>query len=64
MRAFDRAAIPAFPQAHPLGRHRTPAADRVCFGGILVRLVTGCSWVDVEYLPGGRVLWSATARRT
>jgi hypothetical protein len=27
----------------------------VCFEGILVRLVTGCSWVDVEYLLGGRV---------
>ena len=37
---------------HPLGCHRQRIPDRVCFEGILVRLVTGCSWVDVEQLMG------------
>ncbi|MGH2512684.1 MAG: IS5 family transposase [Candidatus Limnocylindrales bacterium] len=32
------------PDHHPLGCHRVRIADRDCFGGILVRLVTGCSW--------------------
>jgi transposase len=29
---------------HPLGCHRLRIPDRDCFQGILVRLVTGCSW--------------------
>lgn len=29
---------------HPLGCHRLRIPDRVCFEGILRRLVTGCSW--------------------
>jgi len=32
------------PMPHPLGCHRHRIADRVCFEGILRRLVTGCSW--------------------
>jgi transposase len=40
---------------HPLGCHRPRAADRVCFEGMLIRLVTGCSWVDAERLLGGVV---------
>jgi transposase len=40
---------------HPLGCHRPRVADRDCFEGILVRLVTGCSWVDAEQLTGRRV---------
>ncbi len=32
------------PAAHPLGCHRRRLSDRVCFEGILRRLVTGCSW--------------------
>ena len=37
--------IPAHrPKPHPLGCHRRPIPDRVCFWGILRRLVTGCSW--------------------
>src|SRR5665811_1355537 len=35
---------PRPPDMHPLGRHRLPIPDRDCFQGILVRLVTGCSW--------------------
>ena len=40
---------------HPLGCHRARIPDRVCFEGILIRLVTGCAWVDVERLMGRRV---------
>jgi transposase len=29
---------------HPLGCHRPRIADRQCFEGMLIRLVTGCSW--------------------
>lgn len=32
------------PDRHPLGCHRPRIGDRACFAGILVRLVTGCSW--------------------
>jgi transposase len=40
--------IPPPADAHPLGCHRPRVADRLCFWGILIRLVTGCSWVSVE----------------
>lgn len=40
---------------HPLGCHRPRASDRLCFEGMLIRLVTGCSWVDAERLMGGAV---------
>jgi len=33
---------------HPLGCHNPRVPDRVCFRGILIRLVTGSSWVDIE----------------
>ena len=33
---------------HPLRCHNPRVADRVCFRGILIRLVTGASWVDIE----------------
>ena len=32
------------PETHPLGCHRPRIPDRDCFEGILIRLVTGCSW--------------------
>lgn len=39
------ALVPCHPRSsHPLGCHRRRVPDRVCFEGILVRLVTGCSW--------------------
>jgi transposase len=41
---------------HPLGCHRQRTSDRDCFQGILIRLVTGCSWEDAERLMGGRSL--------
>ena len=40
---------------HPLGCHRPRVDDRTCFEGVLLRLVTGCSWVDAERLMGNRV---------
>jgi transposase len=47
--------IPAPIDGHPLGRHRPRAPDRLCFEGILLRLVTGCAWVRVERMLGGVV---------
>lgn len=35
---------PRPPDTHPLGCHRPRISDRDCFDGILIRLVTGCSW--------------------
>ncbi len=46
-------AVPSAP--HPLGCHRPRVPDRVCFEGILIRLATGCAWVDAERLVGNRV---------
>jgi hypothetical protein len=40
---------------HPLGCHRPQASDRTCFRALLIRLVTGCSWVDAEQLVGRAV---------
>jgi transposase len=40
--------IPLVSADHPLGCHRPRVSDRLCFWGILIRLVTGCSWVSVE----------------
>ncbi len=63
MRALDRevkdalwapaeALLPQRPDSHPLGTHRRRVPDRVCLEGILVRLVTGCSWQTAERLLG------------
>jgi transposase len=59
MHAFDpevvdviwRTVEPLLPQqveTHPLGCHRPRVPGRVCFRRILIRLVTGASWVDIE----------------
>ncbi len=40
---------------HPLGCHRPRVADRLCFWGILIRLTTGSSWVDIEAILEHRV---------
>jgi len=40
--------LPTARAVHPLGCHRPRVPDRVCFRGILIRLVTGSSWVDIE----------------
>lgn len=54
--------LPAPLDDHPLGCHRPRVPDRICLWAMLVRLVTGCSWVDVERLVGGAV--SDTTLRT
>jgi transposase len=59
MRALDREVVdvlwqtfePLLPppdRSHPLGCHRPRASDRLVFRGLLIRLVTGASWVDIE----------------
>lgn len=58
MRALEREVVDAVyaaiepllpePPTHPLGCHRPRVPDRLCFWGILLRLVTGASWVDIE----------------
>jgi transposase len=40
--------LPPPDRSHPLGCHRPRVPDRLCFWGILIRLVTGSSWVDIE----------------
>lgn len=54
--------LPAPKDDHPLGCHRPRVPDKVCLFAMLVRLVTGCSWVDAEALTGGAV--SDTTLRT
>ena len=56
------ALLPEVVDAHPLGCHRPRVDDRVCFDGIVIRLVTGCSWETTERLLGGIV--SDTTLRT
>jgi transposase len=43
-KAIEGHLPPRPPDNHPLGCHRLRIPDRDCFQGILVRLVTGCSW--------------------
>lgn len=52
------------PDRHPLGCHRPRVSDRVCFQGILTRLVTGCSWHVAAYLTGGVSQTTLRTRRT
>ncbi len=40
--------LPPPGDTHPLGCRRPRVSDRLCFRGILIRLVTGASWVDIE----------------
>ncbi len=40
---------------HPLGCHRPRVPDRLCLWGIMIRLTTGSSWVDIEALLEHRV---------
>jgi transposase len=53
--AAVEALLPETIDEHPLGCHRVRVPDRICFQGILVRLVTGCAWVDAERLLNGAV---------
>ncbi len=54
--------LPA-PDRHPLRCHRPRASDRAVFEVILVRLVTGCSWVDAERLCNNEVSDTTTRAR-
>ena len=47
--------VPVPVDNHPTGGHRRRIPDRVVFWGMLIRLVTGCSWVTAEKLVGWRV---------
>jgi transposase len=47
--------LPPHVETHPLGCHRRRVPDRLCFWGILIRLVTGSSWVDIEAILGRQV---------
>lgn len=40
--------LPHKPSEHPLGCHRPRISERLCFRGLMIRLTTGASWVDVE----------------
>jgi transposase len=42
--------LPVPIDGHPLGCHNPRIDDRVCFEGILTRLVVGCSWETAEQL--------------
>ena len=42
--------LPVSIDDHPLGCHNPRIDDRVCFEGILIRLVVGCSWETAEQL--------------
>ena len=56
--------LPPLPaDTHPLGCHRRRISDRDCFSGILLRLVTGCSWdVAARFTTAGET--TLRARRT
>ena len=54
--------LPPPDDSHPLGCHRPRTPDRLCFRGILIRLVTGSSWVDIEAILDHQV--SDTTLRT
>ena len=44
--------LPAKDDSHPLGCHRPRVPDKVCFRGLLIRLITGSSWEDIEAIMG------------
>jgi transposase len=47
--------LPETIDQHPLGCHRPRVPDRLCMWGLLIRLTTGASWVDVEAILEHRV---------
>jgi transposase len=54
--------LPPVDASHPLGCHRSRTPDYLCFRGIMIRLVTGSSWVDIEAILNREV--SDTTLRT
>jgi transposase len=61
--AIEAQLPPRPPDTHPLGCHRPRIPDRDCFRGILIRLVTGCSW-DVAARLGTASETTLRGRRT
>lgn len=55
--------LPPSDTSHPIGCHRQPVPDKVCFRGILIRLVTGSSWVDIEAIMNFEVSDTTLRRR-
>ncbi len=55
--------LPVADDSHPLGCHNPRVGDRVCFRGILIRLVTGSSWEDVEAIMDFEVSDTTLRRR-
>jgi transposase len=53
--------LPVPTDDHPLGFYNPRIDDRVCFEGILTRLVVGCSWETAEQLMRHAV-WDTTLR--
>lgn len=43
------------PKAHPLGCHRPRVSDRLCFRGLLIRMITGAAWETIEDILERRV---------
>jgi transposase len=55
--------VPAGDDSHPLGCHRPRVPDRVVFRGVLIRLVTGASWTDIEAILNFEVSDTTMRRR-
>jgi len=55
--------LPPPDSSHPLGCHNPRVPDRVCFRGILIRLVTGSSWEDIEAVLNFEVSDTTLRRR-
>jgi transposase len=55
--------LPRIDDSHPLGCHNPRVADRVCFRGLVIRLVTGSSWTDIEAIMGFEVSDTTLRRR-
>lgn len=55
--------LPVVNDSHPLGCHRQKVPDRVIFRGILIRLVTGSSWEDIEAIMEFEVSDTTMRRR-
>lgn len=47
-----RELIPPVVDRHPLGCHRRRVPDDKCWLGMVIRLMTGCSWVDAGRFVG------------
>jgi transposase len=55
--------LPPPDDSHPLGCHNPRADDRLCFRGMLIRLVTGSSWQDIEAILDFQVSDTTLRRR-